>query len=373
MKNRRHTHGGYWQSYADLAMGLMSVLVFVLMLLLARQSKTNRALAEATAETGRQLAEQQRLVKEIAREREALRSERSEFAVELMQLIESTWSLVERQDDAETWLRELFGNAGCRLVLTEVGGLEIADASGQISTAANLYASGDIRLSPEGQAALASCRANFTRLSACLSPPREGGPDSRCVDEAGHEPDERERHILAELRTGLDGLVVEGSTDRFPFGNSTPVPEAGRMPAGAAALIQNYAGNSFLGAERARQAVVFLASLVAGAGTDEYEPLAVFLSRIRVESSSFGRFQIGPTEWREGDCDPESTACDAARKLAFRVSWKKSELRKPYEEIRRAICGRLGKQNDPFARGLIEAGQDLAGARRRYGCDEIAP
>jgi hypothetical protein len=357
---RSRVQNDFWQSYGDLAMGLMAVFVFILILLLQREARKSELLAKTTRDA---LV----AVEKATKAEKRLEEERARFAIELLQLLDDTWAIVERQDAAEGWLSAVLKEGPCKLELTEGGKLDIEENQGEAPP--DLYATGDTALSERGRAALESCSANFKLLANCLNPSDTLGIEEarRCrqVLKKDGVPEDRERARVEQFRNGIEALVLEGTTDRSsnlgrtgPDGRRTGPEEA-----------RNYAENARLGAERARQAMIYLLGLVRDHNADDYDALPVLMSRLRVETSSFGRFLAGPPEWRERDCEGDADECENARRLSLRVRWKKDELRKPYEEVRRNICYRLLNPDDPFTMGLKTSGKDIQEERLKYRCD----
>ncbi len=343
----RKASNEFWQSYGDLAMGLMAVFVFILILLLHEQETRTRkleALSDAHALTISQL-----------------NKERAEFALEMLKLLESTWSIVERQDAAEEWLGAVFADGDCELSLSQDGVLRIAS---EAANDAELYVSGETALSEAGRRALSSCGDNFRMLANCLNPRADESPEEaracRRVRQ-GVSPEE-EREGVRQFRSGIEALVLEGTTDRASFG----IFGAGARTGAAEA--RNYIENARLGAERARQAMAYLLELVRDDFRDDYDALPVFMNKIRVETSSYGRFQAGPPEWRKGGCDVANDTCDEARRLSLGVRWKKEELRKPYEQVKSSMCQRLRNPKDPLTIGLRTANRNIIEILERYGC-----
>lgn len=354
----------FWQSFADLAMGLMAMLALILLVMLEIQNQTNEALAIAQLKTEDQLAK-------VQVERQALEDERKRFAVELLELFEDTYGLVEQQDGAERWITALFREDDCRLVMRPTGVLEMIGADGTPS-AASLYDSGATQLSDAGQSALESCRANFTRLAYCLAPEAPNTPErtALCLTDRRGDSDAK---LAERLRVGVEAIVLEGTTDSYPLPpGTTPTIRSARGSVPLDERSHSFVSNAYLGAERARQALGHLLGLVQAQGVDDYDALPVLMSRVRVESSSFGRFQVGPREWREPGCG-DSPVCDAARSLGLRIRWKKAELRRPLEHIRNKVCALLADPDSAFARGLRSQGRDPSESRRLFGCDEIEP
>jgi hypothetical protein len=366
-KMRKKESFEFWQSFADLAMGLMAMLALILLVMLEVQNGTNEALVKEQRRTEEQLAK-------VQQERQALEDERKRFAVELLELFEFTYGMVEQQDGAEQWITDVFREDDCRLLMTPSGALEMVGADGKPS-AAGLYDSGATQLSQAGQAALESCRSNFTRLAYCLAPDSSDsvGPTTNlerrtlCLTGRGkHGTDE---WLAERLRVGVEAIVLEGTTDRYPLPpGMTPsiLGTRGNVPLDITS--HSFVSNAYLGAERARQALGHLLGLVQAQAADDYDALPVLMSRVRLESSSFGRFQVGPPEWRDPGCE-DSDVCDAARSLALRIRWKKAELRRPLEHIRGKVCALLNDNQSAFSRGLKSQGRDLLATRALFGCE----
>lgn len=388
-RSRNEGQGGFWQSFADLAMGLMAVFALVLVLLLWAQTRQNSELRQ----------EREKLV----RHRDALALERSRFALELVSLLDAAHRMVRDQDGAEAWLRALFRESDCLLDLSADGVLRRVHEGG--AGAADLYPLGETRMDLEGEAALRSCRENFLRLAYCLSP--DSNPDTagsaldpervrRCgvlLEEDGLR--ESDARVVEGLRRGLEALVLQGNTDRTPVTSRRMdrIAAVGAAPVQLSSATEAFVGNAHLGAERARQALGHLLGLVQAHDEDERDALQVLMSRVRVESPSFGRYQAGPRDWRDGSCG-DAESCAAARNLSLRLRWKKDELRRPYETIRARLCALLADEesalsqglfslrNSPeamseilrsapgFARGIGGAELDPAKLRARLGCKE---
>lgn len=371
---RRPTSEHHWQGFSDLAMGLMAVFVLIMVVLLWHQGKLN---AQVEAEK----AEKERILEEVVREkatlerlRMSLERERSDFAAELMALFEETYELVLAQDNAEDWLSSVFEQGSCRLRMSERGELVIVDERGHAS-AANLYEPAQFALSADGRVALDTCRANFLQLAYCLAP-TEGAPPEAIARRAQYclESVDDDAQTLPVLRSGVEALVLEGSTDRIPIGGGTPSIRTQGAPVSFASDVgASFVENAYLGAERARQALGNLVSLVETANADEWDALEVLLSRVRVESPSFGRYQAGPMMWREPGCDPARPGCDAARSLSLRVRWQKRALRRPFELVRERICTMLAKRDSALAIGLSSRGRDIDDERGLFGCPEVMP
>lgn len=356
-------------------MGLMAVFVLVLVLLLWQQHRLNADLEQEKERGVLRLEEVKREKANVEVLRVGLERERGDFAAELMQLFESTYDLVLAQDNAEDWLSAVFEQGSCRLRMTSRGDLVIAAEDGTVS-AASLYESAKFALSAEGRAALDTCRANFLRLAYCLAP-TEGAPEAALARRARYctESDNGDAGTLPVLRSGVEALVLEGSTDRIPIGGGTPSILASGAPISFTSTAgSSFVENAYLGAERARQALGNLVALVEKANADEWDALEVLLSRVRIESPSFGRYQAGPLNWREPGCEPDRAGCAAARNLSLRVRWQKRALRRPFELIRDKMCALLADPGSALAKGLVSRGRLLKDGRALFGCsDVVAP
>lgn len=368
MGSRQTGRGDGWQAYADLAMGLMAMLTLILLILLAKQQQTSIQLDEARNRSESELVAVRAERARLDELRVGLEKERSAFALELEELFDLTFTLVARQDAAEAWISSLFDESDCLLTLGPTGSLDIVDPDSRLRQSAGLYDSGATKLSVAGQQALTSCRDAFVRLAYCLSPMTADSEDSEgrrriC---GGETPPESE--LLDRLGVGIEAVVLEGSTDRIPYGATPGIQsESGRVrltPTG-----ESFASNAYLGAERARQAMGYLVGLVQEFDRDPYDAHEVLLARLSVESTSFGRYQVGPPDWRLPGCDG-SANCDAARNLSLRLRWRKEELRKPLETIRRRVCALAADPDSAFVRGLAGAGVEPADLLSRLRCDE---
>lgn len=357
MARRHRKKTSFWQSYADLALGMMAVFALVLVMLLWSQNHTKRELqgehdkalqAKAQLEVERELLTRTKMV--LAQERQA-------FAEELVQLLGETLAIVENQDQAEDWIKGLFDEGDCRLRLSPSGAIEILPEPGEEGVgAAELYPPAQVRLSDSGAAALESCGDNFIKLARCLSP--DGDESCLAGDTAVGASDATAR----QLRLGIEALVLEGNTDAFPVGTGGGTQLDPRP--------RSFLGNARLGSERARSALMHLLRLVQ----PEEEALEVLMNRVRIESPSFGKYQAGPLELREGTCDPARRKCAEARNLALRLRWRKSELRRPFESVRVRVCSLLRDPESTLAKGLRDAGRDVGELVGRLKCSpEEAP
>ena len=324
-------------------MGLMAVFALILIILLWLQHGENKALAK---------------------EKFDLQVERSKFALELTEAVLATQEVAQEQDGAEQLVSRLFEQEGCQLRIDGTGQLRLLNSSGD-DAAADLYDRGQTRLGARGLTALESCKQNFIQLAYCLAPAGDTADEATrerlalrgqyCSAASGWSPPAGE---IARLRSGIEALVLEGSTDRLPYTRDVPaIQDAAGRPVSLAPLATDFVQNSQLGAERARQALGHLLRLLADRDQDEGDALQVMMAKARVESPSFGSYQVGPRSWRahrEERCD-SSAECPSARKLALRLRWKKEELRRPHDMLRNKICQVLAQPGSSILAGLAEA------------------
>jgi len=298
---RRRAGAGLWQSFADLAMGLMAVFALVLVMLLWTQSDQNRALASQRDGLAERMRELEAEKTALEKEKRILEAERTRFALELVQIIDSTYRVVQDQDGAEAWIRDLFAEEGCPLELTPDGTLRRRGGSGE--NADDLYLSGDTRLNPAATEALQKCRKSFRRLAYCLSPdgdPAKGTPRAqRCLGASRQVATEHTQ--LVQLREGLEALVLQGNTDRAPLGRadvpSIKASDSDRLRFGKDA--ESFLQNARLGAERARQALCHLLAFVEADNHDSHDAFPVWMARVRIEDARFGRYQVRPPPGRK--------------------------------------------------------------------------
>jgi hypothetical protein len=358
-----------WQSFADLALGLMAVFALVLVMLLWTQGEKNDTLAAEKTDLeahARQLERDKAQLEQVALSldlsKRDLEHQRSAFALELLELFAHTRAVVEAQDGAEAWIRDLFRDGRCPLVMAEDGTLRRADRS----TAAELYRPGEARMNADGEQALSQCRDTFVRLASCLSPdaaspePQSAAAKARARTCHGvpdpSKADPRTRAQLDQLRKGLEALVLQGNTDRTSVISASlgvePIRSQGeRMKLNP--LTESFVQNAHLGTERARQALGHLLRGLQDHDADANDALQVMMARVRVESPSFGRYQAGPQAWRMGQCAPGADSCAEARNLSLSVRWKKQELRAPYEAILSQVCDMLAHPDSALGQGVV--------------------
>ncbi len=346
MARRPQKDTGPWQSFADLAMGMMAVLLLVVIVLVGRQAKNLKA-------------------KEV--EAEALTS----FFLELASALEEASLLQQRQDGVSLWVQHLFDETLCNLSFDPRSGKLTFDTGGDQGDSAELYQPGGTRLSATADAALESCRAAFQQLSACLSPD-DKVRQARCRD-AG---DEKWGPKVDAFRLGIEALVLQGNTDRLGYRPPASVSGDHRMSKTA----RTFVANAYLGAERARQALGRLLQLVAAHedATDteaEDAPASVMLARLRVESPSFGRYQVGPSDWRAPEaeaCHDGEPACAPARNLSLHLRFRQDSLRAPFQKVTRAFCKEWTNKTSQI-RDNIESARPDEAARISVLCDGAQP
>jgi len=304
---RRRVGSSFWQSFSDLSMGVMAVVLLILILLMRQQQKQNE-----------------------------------DFTVELLDALERAEHVVSGQDEVKSWVQAVFEESDCNLRFDAESGI-LTRASGV--GPATLYPTGETRLDRDARTALQSCRRNFLALAVCMGQDELAQREcTRLVDEliaegasAGALESEKAR---AALRGDVEALVLQGNTDRVPFVAPTVRDLDDRGLGPERWKRQAFVTNSYLGAERARQALGHLLYQVHHAGehlgTDVTE---MMMGKVRVESPSFGLYQTagGPFS---ADCDAGTAECEAARNLALKLRLKQSSLRRPFDKIRHFFCQR---------------------------------
>lgn len=317
----------YWQSFADLAMGLMAVILLILVILLVK-------------------------VRDDAQETSAQKQELEKFTLLLLQSIADARAVEQNQDRVGDWLSLVFEETGCRLEYdANTGKLRPRDRSG----AAELYEPGDTELSERAQKDLASCMRAFVTLMACLSPDEETR-----ASECDYSTPESAWALEAEaFRKGIEALVLQGNTDRAPTWSAKAIKGLRRALHEPA---QSYVYNSYLGSERARQALGHLLAIVGQQAepADERSSFAeLFMARARVESASFGRYQVGPVDWREHGCslDDSERDCPEARNLALQLRWRRTSLRQPFKKVVLEFCAQWMHSGSHIQQTIERAGR----------------
>ncbi len=365
----------YWQTFADIAMGLMAMLTLILFFVLNMQVEEKKAIE-------RQLNDLQLREQALKKEKQELIETSGRFAADLQRVLQTTLDFVRHQNTAEELIRSVF-DGDCRLSLATDGTLTTRTTDGA-TDAAELYRGGAFGMSPYGREALASCRNSFARLAHCLSWEVTEDPDSRkakleaCLASTG--ANENEREAARQLSVGIEALVLSGSTDSNPY--LDPETKKPHNPIYGLKHDRRYSmsamsffSNAYLGAERARQAMGTLLLQIQDMAADDYDVLPVLMSRLRVETSSFGRFQVGPRAWRDTACNDseadEAGICDAARRLSLNVRWKKEELRRPITSLQSSFCELLSDPASTFSVNLQNSGKSLEDARQELGCISV--
>jgi hypothetical protein len=369
----------FWQSYSDLAMGVMAVFALIMILLLVQEKDESEKLR----------LKQEELLRLKAR----LEKDRREFAQQLAALLERAETTRIRQDRVIEWVRGVFASKDCRLALgsgnrliskSSAQGERKTTGQGRRYSAAQLYQPGAVKLTAKSVSALRSCKEEFERMAVCLSPGRK----DECLQTERSQPQAKKlgdlKGVLDQFRGGLEALVLQGNTDARPYlhKGKTPKLYTSYTKGGKKHKVRLYlkrkrarsfVKNAFLGSERARQALAHLLDLVsqdetrgAAAGKRRLSaPLEMFMSHLRIESPSFGLYQAGPLSKRLPGCGKAGNngKCPAARNLALILRWKKKALRAPYEAFRAKLCDTLADPDSTFSQGLKDL--DKEGKRRK--------
>ena len=311
----------FWQSYADLGMGLMAVFALILLLMLVKEQSRKQDLADT----------------------------QRRFTARLQRILKAGQAIVRQQDAVQHWLAGLFQQGTCGLVLNN-GKLEVRGAK-----TATLYESASVELDKKALHELKKCKENFFYLARCLSADDRGHKD--CL---GFYP--QPAHRIATIRTfreGVEALVLQGNTDRALYVGSkrddVPIIRSVRSNTYRAHReLRRFVNNAHLGSERARQALAYLLYLV-GSKKEEENPssaVQVLMRHIRIESPSFGRYQSGPVKKRVPGCVLGKQSCSNARNLSLVIRWRKDALRKPYQQFHSQMCSLLQSERSEFYRGL---------------------
>lgn len=320
---------GFWQSFADLAMGTMAVIILVLLLVLSKQT-----LKEDT--------------------------HRDKFREMLLEGTE----IVERQDRLSRLIQSIFQESNCPLRFDPSSGR----LRGGDGTAANLYPEGSVALSLEGRVALEKCGLNFLTLVVCFDQRDAAVPTCGRLLHRLSEDDALAAQRFTnfrQLRGQVEAMVLEGNTDRSRFYGPPPIsgvrprafPSREALDAHTA-----FVSNAHLGAERARQALGKLAQVVVttaheiGWSDEDIDPLDALFGLVSVESGAFGRYQAGPTDARRPGCEDGADACDEARNLSLRLRWTQGSLRRPFDAIVAFYCAELERFGGSYR---TEAGDEV--------------
>ena len=327
-----------WSSVSDLAMGLMAVMALVLLLLLVQQKDDTRKAEIARAD---------------------LEKQRTEFALKVLEIVSLGAGLDSQKDAIQETVKKFF-LGGCQLKLDEKGVLRPVEATE--SGAADLYPPGETILSPDARSRLATCAETFSKLAKYL----------------GDELPQASEPRFRKIRDWIDAIVLEGNTDRTPYLRGQVPRISSNYPMTPSLL--NFLGNSFLGAERARQAMGNLLLSVAHLPGSNPRELAILLNRVRVESASSSRYQEGPAEeigWVEPDCSEQQPqeACDMARNLSLKIRWKEQALTGPFNLVNESVCKELHDKDSVIREGLrgatLNALLKIGFTGKRSNCNRI--
>lgn len=355
-------------------MGLMAIFALMMVVQILQVTKSNDKLKdnikylEATKET---------LKKERTEKEKATRQQ----AVQIAAIIEQVTGQVEAQDNTRAWLAHLFKLRGCPIELEE-GELKLGERSEAF------YNSGDFRLGVDGRQALEACRQNFLILSVCLSEHPQFA--AQCIEELkeagkGYADQGAARsllnpQVLNTLRKDVDALVLQGNTDRIGYNAAGGIAGL-RVP--LSSLDSSFVSNSFLGTERARQALGHLLSGVHGQTKSTWppnqlnqlpaSPSDILMSKIRVESPSFGRYQAGipSTDWNPL-CENGKRSCAAARNLSLHISFSEEALRRPLKDVSHELCVSIGDPEDFFAQALSGQRDDQESEQQSQTANSVA-
>lgn len=315
----------YWQSFADLAMGLMAVILLILVVLLVK-------------------------VRDDAKDTAVKAKELAKVAEMLLTAISDAEQVQKDQEGVSEWVSHVFKDQLCGLRYDfATGRLLPPKRSGKGDDDAQLYDLGAVELSKAARDNLKKCKNAFITLMACMSP-KGSEQRKRCT----YGDKEKWQQQEAEFRDGIEALVLQGNTDRVAPGDRNKhdlgIGRIERLPGKTklSGLSDSYVSNAYVGSERARQALGHLLQLV-GDGQDSkpdssYQNLLMALAR--VETASFGRYQVGPHERRkkhaaspdELACSPKSDECRQARNLSLQLRWRREQLRKPFAKVRDGFC-----------------------------------
>lgn len=331
-----------WQGFADLGMGLVGVLLLVVVVLAVRFGQEAKAKRE----------EAERLTR---------------FAVDLIGALDEAQRIESQQGQIEAWVTSMFADEDCPLVL-DPATRELRFSADPTSTA-ELYESGDTELSSEAMAKLETCKKAFVRLAQCMSP-----RDSEAFQSCINVTDEAFLDTVNRIPRELEALVIQGNTDRTAIArHQLRIPRAHgeNWTTRDRAQIESrtFIRNSYLGAERARQALAVLLQLVqsdaASSELEKVSDLQIMMARTRIESPSFGRFQAGPESWRVASedgspvCDTGEAACARARNLSLRLRWRDQSLRQPFNSVVCVFCQEWTRSEGSQLRESIQHADSL--------------
>ena len=327
MAPQRHNEGfSLWQSFSDLAMGLMAVFTLILVLLLT----------------------------ETQDERDSAERETEQLIEELIKLLESSVDMIEEQEGVVRWINSVFEKDDCQLRLHNG---RLVPAGSQDNQATQLYDLGSVRLSKTAREALSKCVVNFEILTVCLG--NSDQSKERCLDLV-HQvelADEKNLKLVNQYRSGIEALILQGNTDQISLKSRyiQPIWAVEKTSGKLAPLSQRFVDNAYLGSERARQALGHLLGVVQANNPEDDGILDLIMAKMRIESPSFGLFQAGPIQGREGLC-PLAGECEEARNLSLLIRWRTEALRKPFDVFREKLCKVLGEEGSKLADALQKDG-----------------
>lgn len=317
---KKGSRDGFWQSFADLAMGTMAVIILILLLVLSKQTQDDE-----------------------------------QYRKDLRAALEAGRAIVAQQERLARLIAEVFTESSCPLRFDPVSGRLEGGAGGG---SANLYPEGSVALSDAGRDALDACGLNFLTLVVCFEERAEAAESCHSLLER-LDPDDAERRWgeFQSLRGQIEAMVLEGNTDRVRTPGTPPIRGVRRRDFPDGATLQRheeFVSNAHLGAERARQALGKLAQVVAaeaarqGLEAVELDAQDALFGLISLESAAFGRYMAGPLERRRPGCDDGEASCDEARNLSLRLRWSEGSLRKPFDAIIQFYCARLAKASKTY-------------------------
>ena len=350
---RKQERFSLWQSFSDLAMGLMAIFALILMI----------------------------LITQISDDKKELEEDRKEFLEKLVQTMEETFEIYESQDGVHKFINAILSQHRCKLQLKEDGTVVLDTES---EAPADLYRPDRFHLNREGEKAIKKCASNFELMAKCLSPDPKQRDDCEAAtqnlkDEDGNSI-ENIKDVATQFREGIEALVLQGNTDAQGTRQRTEAIQRRGYQLYFGKRVNSFVGNAYLGSERARQALGHLLfeleKTLATTGEEQQSPVEILMSRIRIESASYGRFQAGPIDfkdskgqqmpWRAASringqsvpyCEGNGS-CPEARRLILSLRWRPNRLREPFYELNEDLCEML---NSRYLEDAFEG--DLAGKK----------
>ena len=322
---RKQEKFSLWQSFSDLAMGLMAIFALILMI----------------------------LINQVSNDKKELEEQREEFVRDLLTTWKDSFAIYESQEGVHRFINAILSQKGCKLQLKEDGTLML-DADSEAP--ADLYKPDRFHLNREGERAIRGCASNFELMAKCLAP--DDVQRTECEDATGSI--KNNKAVATQFREGIEALVLQGNTDAQGTRQRTEAIKRGGYQLYFGKRASSFVGNAYLGSERARQALghlLFELEKSSSSKSDSQQtPIEILMSRIRIESPSYGRFQAGPndylnlkgerTPWREASNINEVLtpycsgigACPEARRLVLALRWRPNRLRKPFNELNDNLC-----------------------------------